>query len=400
MIEDAKDHKPMLLVVTTTYPRWIDDTWPPFVHELSSRLSASYDVTVLTPRVPGALDTESRDNVRIKRFAYFPRKFECLSGDDGIFQTLKRKPLMIFLLPFFLVSMMLAIHKQVKQGAEIIHAHWLPWGLLATLAAPKTPVLVTAHGSDVFKLRGVFWRLFRRIAGHRARAISVVSHTLADRLLEEGIKPDKIFLAPMGVDLKKQFVSDSMVSNKNIDLVFVGRLIAAKGPDLLIEAMRVVNQKRPGTKLMLVGSGPLDEILKARTHDYGLSNVAEFSGAITNHAIAHVFSKSRVCVMPSRASQEGVSEGLGLVAIEALGSGCSLVSGSNPALKGMLPLGANAVFIDPENLAEFASALIAALDAEEPRAEDSFIFRQSLIKIFDWENVASNYDAILKKIAM
>jgi glycosyltransferase involved in cell wall biosynthesis len=400
MIEHAKNRKPKLLVVTTTYPRWKDDTWPSFVHELSSRLTVSYDVTVLTPRMPNALDRESRDNISIKRFAYLPRKFECLSGDDGIFQTLKKKPLMIFLLPFFFISMMLAIHQQVKQGAEIIHAHWLPWGLLATLAAPKTPVLITAHGSDVFKLRGAFWRLFRRMAGHRARAISVVSHTLAERLVEEGIKPGKIFLAPMGVDLKKQFVPDSTVSNKNIDLVFVGRLIAAKGPDLLIEAMRVVNQKRLGTKLLLVGSGPLDEMLKARVHDYALSKVVEFSGAITNQAIAQVFSKSRVCVMPSRASQEGASEGLGLVAIEALGSGCRLVSGSNPALQGMLPVGANAVFIDPENPDEFASALIAAFDTEEPWAEDSFIFRQSLIKIFDWENVASNYDAILKKLAI
>ena len=400
MINEAESKKPKLLVVTTTYPRWEGDTWPPFVHELSSRLTCRYEVTVLTPRLPGAAESELRDNIHVKRFAYLPRKLERLSGNDGLLQTLKKNPLMVFLLPIFFFCMMWAIRKQVKQGATIIHAHWLPWGLLATLAAPRTPVLTTAHGSDILKLRGGTWRFFRRMTSRRAKAITTVSKLLADRLEAEGVQPEKIVVAPMGVDLKNLFVPDLTTVDKSIDLVFVGRFIEAKGPDLLIEAMRLIHQDCPETKLLMVGDGPLSEVLKARVRDYDLGAVVEFSGAIPNQAIARIFAKSNICVMPGKADKDGASEGLGLVAIEALGSGCRLISGSNRALQGMLPAGANAVFINLENAAKLASALIQMLRAETLDKKDFLIFRQALVDKFDWENVALNYDAILKKIVI
>ncbi len=400
MINKAKPKKSKLLVITTTYPRWEGDTWPPFVHELSSRLTESYEVIVLTPRLPGAAESELRDNVQVKRFAYLPRKIELLSGNDGLLQTLKKNPLMIFLLPIFFFGMMLAIRKQVKQGVTIIHAHWLPWGFLATLAAPRTPVLTTAHGSDILKLRGGPWRFFRRMTSRRVKAVTTVSKLLADRLEVEGVQAEKVLVAPMGVDLKNRFVPDTTTLDKSIGLIFVGRFIEAKGPDLLIEAMRLVHQDRPDAKLLMVGDGPLSGALKARVRDCKLDAVIEFSGAIPNPAIAQLFAKSKICVMPSRADKEGASEGLGLVAIEALGSGCRLVSGSNRALQGMLPSGANAVFINPENTAELASTLVQMLSAAALDEKDFLIFRQALVDQFDWENVALNYDAILKKIAV
>ena len=52
MKDDAR--KPRLLVLTSTYPRWRDDPEPGFVHELSKRLVADFDVTVLAPHARGA----------------------------------------------------------------------------------------------------------------------------------------------------------------------------------------------------------------------------------------------------------------------------------------------------------------------------------------------------------
>lgn len=400
MINEAKSKKPKLLVVTTTYPRWEGDTWPPFVHELSSRLADRYEVIVLTPRLPIAAESELRDNVHVERFAYLPRKLERLSGNAGLLQTLKNNPLMVFLLPIFFFGMMLAIRKQVKQGAVIIHAHWLPWGLLATLAAPRTPVLTTAHGSDILKLRGGLWRFFRRMTSRRVMAITTVSKLLADRLAEEGIQSEKILVAPMGVDLKNLFVPNATTIYKSIDIIFVGRFIEAKGPDLLIEAMRLVHKDRPEAKLLMVGDGPLIGALRVRVQEYKLDAVVEFSGAIPNPAIAQLFAKSKICVMPGKADKDGASEGLGLVAIEALGSGCRLVSGGNRALQEMLPPGASVVFINPANTAELASTLIQMLDEEALNEKDFLTFRKALVDKFDWENVALNYDAILKKITI
>ena len=399
MIDETERGKQKLLVVTTTYPRWDNDTWPTFVHDLSAGLAHKYQVTVLTPRQPGSAEAECRDQVHVRRFAYMPRQLELLTGNDGILQTLQSKPWLVFLLPLFFIGMLLAIRKQVKEGVDVIHAHWLPWGLLATVASTVTPVLVTAHGSDVFKLRGILWRSFRRMTSRRVSAVAVVSECLKDRLIEEGISRKEIYLAPMGVGLMNRFMPPAVVTGKKTDLIFIGRLIESKGPDLLIEVMRIVCKRRPETRLLMVGDGPMRELLKAQVSGYGLEHNIAFSGAVENLQVAKLFASSRVCVMPSRSAQDGASEGLGLVAIEALGSGCRLVSGINPALQGMLPKGAPACFVTPENVSDFASAILEALDKGEAVDDLGFpAFRQALCDKFDWAKVVLNYDSILQKL--
>ena len=44
--------KKKLLVFASTFPRWKDDTNPPFVYELSKRLTKGFDVYVLAPHYP------------------------------------------------------------------------------------------------------------------------------------------------------------------------------------------------------------------------------------------------------------------------------------------------------------------------------------------------------------
>ena len=57
------DPRKRLLVLTSTYPRWLGDTEPSFVHELSMRLTSAFEVFLLAPHAPGALMTESMDEV-------------------------------------------------------------------------------------------------------------------------------------------------------------------------------------------------------------------------------------------------------------------------------------------------------------------------------------------------
>ena len=52
-----------LLVFASTFPRWEDDTNPPFVYELSKRLTKDFDVYVLAPHYPGAKRYEVMDSV-------------------------------------------------------------------------------------------------------------------------------------------------------------------------------------------------------------------------------------------------------------------------------------------------------------------------------------------------
>ena len=57
--------KKNLLVVTSTFPRWKNDTDPPFVFELAKRLTDIFNITVLAPHYPGALTQETIEKIKV-----------------------------------------------------------------------------------------------------------------------------------------------------------------------------------------------------------------------------------------------------------------------------------------------------------------------------------------------
>jgi len=99
--------------------------------------------------------------------------------------------------------------------------------------------------------------------------------------------------------------------NKKLQLLFVGRLIAVKGLQFLLPAMKNLD-----AQLTIVGNGPQEAELRAQAEELGLKNVT-FAGY---HADPSSFyRKSDAVVLPS------LSEGLPLSALEAAANGLALI---------------------------------------------------------------------------
>ncbi|KPK22904.1 MAG: hypothetical protein AMJ61_16615 [Desulfobacterales bacterium SG8_35_2] len=129
-------NKKNLLIITSTFPRWENDTDPPFVFELAKRLTDVFNITVLTPNYPGALINETVAGIKVHRFRYFLKNLEILAGSQGILPTLKKNKLFYMIVPFFILAEFFALLKLIrKTKPDIIHAHWiLPQGFVTALA--------------------------------------------------------------------------------------------------------------------------------------------------------------------------------------------------------------------------------------------------------------------------
>ena len=268
--------KPRVLIFATTVPTREDDGTPAFVLTLAKRLLPDYDLLVLAPRVRGSERFQRVHGVPIRRFPYFPRRWERLA-DAGIVAAIQADRLRLLQVPTFLCSFMIAaVYWTIRFRPRIIHAHWiLPSGTVALLVRRTlgVPYLVTAHGIDVYGMQGSAFRFVKRLTLAGACLVTSTSRDLARELGFDEARMAR-FTIPMGIDTA--FIRTKIGSRKAQSgrFLFVGRLVAKKGVDVLLDAMARLDE---GT-LTIVGDGPRMAELREHSARLGIADRVTFVG--------------------------------------------------------------------------------------------------------------------------
>jgi glycosyltransferase involved in cell wall biosynthesis len=394
--------KKTILVLTSTFPRWKDDTIPPFVYELSKRLASDFDAHVLAPSYPNAKDFEIMDKMKVHRFHYFFKKYEKLAGSGGILPALEKNPLFYFQVPFFLLGEYLALKKAVKEiKPDIIHAHWIiPQGWIASLIKKKFGVeyVVTTHGGDIFGLQGRFLTALKRKTLRNAKAITVVSNAIKKEISEKIDSNLDIEIMPMGVDSKLFNPSKKDLSIKRKYgihgpfLLFVGRLAEKKGVRYLLDAMPEVIKEFPKTKLMIIGTGTLEDELKKLARKLGLQKSVIFMGAMENKELPKYYATADIFIGPSITAKSGDSEGLGLTFVEAGFCGCNLIGSNIGGISDVINKN-NGVLTKEKDAKDISDKIIELI--KNPITNKKKI-RKELVNKFDLDVIKRKYGEILK----
>jgi len=404
-MKDSSTHRPRVLVLTSTFPRWENDTEPAFIFELSRRLTVSFDVTVLSPRTPGSKRKENMAGLRVIRFPYFFSQWEKLAmHGGGILNQLKTNPAYYLMVPFFLLGQLLAIIRLVRnEHFDLIHAHWLiPQGFIAALgmwiAGKNVPLLCTSHGGDLFALKGKGLQRLKRRIMDKSAALTVVSKAMKKTVVDMGVAPDKVEVIPMGVDLKGLFTPDPGVQRKTDELLFVGRLVEVKGLQILLDAMPKVLAKHPGIRLVVAGAGPLESELRASAAKLNMTDCVDFLGMVPQSKLPLLYQQATLAVFPFIVTKSGVQEGFGLVVVEAMGCCCPVIAGDLPAIHDTVVHEENGLIFPSGSSQALADSILKLLDDPELRARLAEEGRKSVVRNFDWEIIAGRYAEIYGKL--
>ena len=404
-MKDSSTHRPRVLVLTSTFPRWENDTEPAFIFELSRRLTVSFDVTVLSPRTPGSKRKENMAGLRVIRFPYFFSQWEKLAmHGGGILNQLKTNPAYYLMVPFFLLGQLLAIIRLVRnEHFDLIHAHWLiPQGFIAALgmwiAGKNVPLLCTSHGGDLFALKGKGLQRLKRRIMDKSAALTVVSKAMKKTVVDMGDAPDKVEVIPMGVDLKGLFTPDPGVQRKTDELLFVGRLVEVKGLQILLDAMPKVLAKHPGIRLVVAGAGPLESELRASAAKLNMTDCVDFLGMVPQLKLPSLYQQATLAVFPFIVTKSGVQEGFGLVVVEAMGCCCPVIAGDLPAIQDTVVHEENGLIFPSGNAQVLADSILKLLDDPEFRARLAGEGRKSVVQNFDWEIIAGKYSHIYQEL--
>lgn len=392
--------KPALLVLTSTFPRWADDHEPPFVFELSRRLTEAFEVTVLAPHAPGARRREQLSGVHVERFRYAPGPLQRLAYQGGIPANLRQRPWLLALVPFFLLAQGFSAWRLVRRlRPAVIHAHWLiPQGLIASvvryLGHSNARLVITAHGADVYGFNATLPRWLKRRAIRSADAVTVVSRALARDIRTLYPERAKIKVAPMGVDLEQCFIPGPHHAPHRT-LVYAGRLVEKKGVDVLLRAMPRLLAFDPACRLVIAGTGPLLQRLQAQASELGIRHCVTFTGEYRNRDLPALLRASTVAVYPFRRAAGGDQEGLGLVVVEAMGCERPVVVGDVPGVHDVVEHEVSGLIVAPDDPTALSGAVIRLLRDAAMSARLASAGRHSAVARFGWRAVTRRYATIL-----
>ena len=399
-----RPQRPRILVATSTFPRWENDSEPAFVFELSRRLSGSFDITILAPRSPGSKKTETIAGLHVIRFPYFLKPWENLATHSGgIINRLRANPLNYFFVPFFLIGMFLAFLRLLRtQQFDIIHAHWIiPQGLAAVLACAllnkKIPVICTSHGGDLYTLRARLLQWVKRRVIDRCDALTVVSHAMRETVLDMGVSPGKVRVISMGVDLTNFYTPPASTDfRSSSELLFVGRFVEKKGLHVLLAAMPKIIDKCPDVHLAIAGAGPMEDQVKTEVLKSNLSEKVRFLGMLPQSELPALYRRAAIAVFPFVVASSGDQEGLGLVVVEAMGCECPVIASSLPALRDTVEHEKTGMLVPPGDPEALAMATIKLLSNTDLRSKLSREARRNVVGKFDWKSITEKYSHLYR----
>lgn len=253
----------------------------------------------------------------------------------------------------------------------------------------------SGDGSETIK------RLERLAVGHADRVITV-SYAMRDHLISLGYDERKIRVVYNGVDAEKydpeKITPEDIVDVRkslgiNEDeymILFIGRLTWVKGVDTLILAMPEILSRVPNVKLVIVGVGEQEELLRNEIQRLRLMDKVilkcEF---IPEELRIKYYAASDVCVFPSK------YEPFGIVCTEAMSMGKPVVVGAR-GISGMreqvIPSGPNQCGFhinpyDPSDIAKFVTILLEDGDLRKKFGSNA---RKRVLEQFTWKHVAEN----------
>ena len=282
---------------------------------------------------------------------------------------------------------------------DLVHGHdWLVAGAGDHLAKRfRCPLVVTIHATEYGRHQG--WveehpqshiHGVERWMANRADRLITCSHYMRGHVADiYGLEESHVTVIPNGIDpLDLQPVDDldrlraRFAAPDERLVLLVGRLVYEKGFQLALEALPGLVERLGNVRFLVAGSGTHEQQLRDQAKELGLADHGTFLGWIGDDVLHSLYRISDLCVVPS------IYEPFGLVALEAMASGCPCIVADTGGLREIVPsderVGLRFNGGDPEHLATMVERLLT-----DSALRDRLVAEASEhVLTFDWADVA------------
>lgn len=292
---------------------------------------------------------------------------------------------------------------KLAKETDVLH-YFFPWpfaDILHATVQPDKPAVLT-YISDVVRQRflgaaysPLMWQTLKNMdiivanCPAYAKTSTVLSHP--------SIR-DKVRVIPLGIDEESypkamdQTIFDRICTRSNeAYFLFIGVLRYYKGLHSLIQAAKNVN-----AKIVIAGSGPEGDKLKALVKDLGLANVV-FAGQVTNAEKVALLTHCRALILPSHLR----SEAYGMVLVEASMHNKPMISCEIGTGTSFVNLhGETGLVISPESPDQLSQAMQALLEDDELVFSMGQAARKRYERLFSSKALGDAYTSVYQELLL
>ncbi len=233
----------------------------------------------------------------------------------------------------------------------------------------------------------------------RADRIIAVSQNTKDSIIQMYSVPEsKITAIHHGVhtddyifsEEEKKKARNEIGCNSDLIILFVGRLEARKGVDILIEAFSRI-PKDINTRLMIAGAGDPSPYKKMATA-LQIADRVRFLGYVDETMLKPLYAACDLFVLPSRL------EGLGMVLMEAMAAGKPVVATRAGGIPEIVTHGQNGFLVEPDNPDKLAQAITNLLQDSSRRMLMGQKNALQMKERYSWRRTAHQVEQVYQSI--
>ncbi len=283
---------------------------------------------------------------------------------------------------------------------DLVHSHdWLVAAAASRVArAVQRPWLVTIHATEYGRHQGWVQRYpqsyihaaERRMAQQADHVITcsrymrshveTVFEVPRQRItaMQNGIDVDD--LEPVADDLDGLRARFAAPGQRLV--LLVGRLVYEKGFHLALDALAPIIRRRRDVRFVVAGTGTAEQELRTQARRLGLQRSGTFLGWVGDDMLHSLYRVSDLCIVPS------IYEPFGIVALEAMASGCLCVVADTGGLREVVPGdGTVGLRFPSRDTAALREIVERVLSDDALRAQLVGEAREHVLR-FDWAEVA------------